>query len=60
MAMMSVSRHGLTRMISDEGFPAPIQLGPRSAGFLKAEVEAWIEGRKAKREASDRPQTPCV
>lgn len=60
MALLCMSRHGLSRMIQDEGFPAPIQLGPRSAGFLKAEVDAWIEARKAKRDASDRPQNPCV
>lgn len=49
MAMLSVSRHGLTRMVQDEGLPQPIQLGPRSVGFVKAEVEAWLEARKAAR-----------
>lgn len=49
MALLSVSRHGLSRMIQDEGFPKPIQLGPRSQGFLKEEVHAWIETRKAAR-----------
>ena len=49
MAMLSVSRHGLARMVADEGLPAPIQLGPRSVGFLKDEVEQWVEARKAQR-----------
>ncbi len=51
MALLSVSRHGLARMIEDEGFPAPIQLGPRSVGYLKAEVDAWLESRKLARAA---------
>lgn len=51
MAMLSVSRHGLSRMIEDEGLPKPIQLGPRSLGFLKEEVEQWLESRKAQRRA---------
>lgn len=49
MAMLSVSRHGLARMIEDEGLPRPIQLGPRSLGFIKEEVEQWLEQRKAQR-----------
>ncbi len=49
MSLLSVSRHGLRRMVEDEGLPAPIQLGPRSVGFLKAEVDAWIDARKAAR-----------
>ena len=52
MAMLSVSRHGLARMVADEGLPAPIQLGPRSLGFLKAEIDAWLEARKAARNAA--------
>jgi len=60
MALLSMSRHGLTRMIRDAGFPAPIQLGPRSAGFLKAEVESWLEARKAQRDASPTPERPCL
>jgi prophage regulatory protein len=51
MAMLSVSRHGLARMVEDEGLPKPIQLGPRSVGFLKDEVETWLEARKAARAA---------
>jgi prophage regulatory protein len=53
MAMLSVSRHGLARMVEDEGLPAPIQLGPRSVGFVKAEIEEWLESRKARRDRVD-------
>lgn len=52
MAMLSVSRHGLARMIEDEGLKPPIQLGPRSVGFVKAEVDEWLEARKAARPAA--------
>ena len=49
MSLLSVSRHGLRRMVDDEGLPAPIQLGPRSIGFVKAEVDAWLESRMTAR-----------
>ena len=35
-----------------EGFPRPIALGPRSVGWIEEEVDAWIEVRRAKRDAS--------
>ncbi|GLJ00468.1 AlpA family transcriptional regulator [Sphingobium sp. BS19] len=49
MALLCVSRHGLSRMMQDEGFPMPIKLGPRSLGYLKREVDAWLEARMAAR-----------
>lgn len=52
MALLSVSRHGLTRMIEDGGFPKPIKLGPRSIGFIKVEVDAWLNARMAARDAA--------
>jgi prophage regulatory protein len=52
MALLSVSRHGLARMVADEGLPAPIQLGPRSLGFVKAEVDKWLADRMAARDAA--------
>jgi prophage regulatory protein len=33
-------------------FPKPIKLGERSVGWLGREVDAWIEGRAAKRDES--------
>lgn len=36
----------------DPCFPKPIMLGPRSKGFLVSEVEAWLEARKAQRDAA--------
>lgn len=46
MALFSVSRHGLCKI---DGLPAPIKLGPRSIGYLKVEIDAFIEARKAAR-----------
>ncbi|HEY0125307.1 MAG TPA: AlpA family phage regulatory protein [Rhizobium sp.] len=45
----SLSRTLLTLM-SDEGrFPKPVLLGERRIAFVRAEVEAWIDGRIAAR-----------
>jgi predicted DNA-binding transcriptional regulator AlpA len=34
------------------GFPRPIKLGARKAGFVGAEIEAWIAARAAARDGS--------
>jgi len=39
--------------MDNEGFPRPIALGPRSVGWIEEEVDAWIEARRAKRDAGD-------
>jgi prophage regulatory protein len=31
----------------DESFPKPIRVGLRSIGWIEAEVQAWIETRRA-------------
>jgi prophage regulatory protein len=31
--------------------PKPIHLGPRSVGWLVSELEAWVEQRRAERDA---------
>lgn len=31
---------------SDVTFPQEISLGPRARGYLKTEIEAWLEARK--------------
>lgn len=32
-------------------FPAPIQLGPKSVGWLSHEIDAWLAARVAARDA---------
>ena len=33
-------------------FPAPIQLGPKSVGWLESEVNGWLAARVAARDAA--------
>ncbi len=35
-------------------FPAPIQLGPKSVGWVEAEIVAWLAARVAARDAASR------
>ena len=49
MEELGVTRHGLKIMRERKGFPDPIQLGERSVGYLREEVDAWLEARKAER-----------
>jgi predicted DNA-binding transcriptional regulator AlpA len=52
MKELGVNRHGLKIMREREGFPNPIKLGARSVGYLRAEVDGWLEMRKAERDAA--------
>lgn len=52
MEELGVTRHGLKIMRERKGFPDPIQLGERSVGYLRDEVDAWLEARKAERDAA--------
>ena len=54
-----VSRSGIYGKLShnpskptlhDPTFPKPVQLGPRSMGFIESEVDGWLEQRIANRE----------
>ena len=46
----------------DPTFPRPIQIGPRSVGWIAAEIDAWVEARTAEREwtppAAPEPESP--
>lgn len=55
-----VSRNAIERMMADEGLSAPIKLGPRSKGWVAAEVHDWLDRRVAERNASERPERPCA
>lgn len=33
-------------------FPAPIQLGPKSVGWVESEINAWLAARVAARDAA--------
>lgn len=59
-ALLGLSRNAIERLMADEGLSAPIQLGPRSKGWLAEEVHAFLDKRKAERDARDRPERPCA
>lgn len=50
MKMIDASDSTLDRRVKRGEFPSPISLGGRSVGWLKSEVEAWLESKKAARD----------
>ena len=59
-ALLGLSRNAIERLMADEGLSPPIQLGPRSKGWLAEEVHSWLDRRKAERDARERPERPCA
>jgi prophage regulatory protein len=39
------------RLVRQDKFPKPVQLGPKSIAFIEEEVEAWMAERVAERDA---------
>ena len=39
------SRSTLERMVADDAFPAPRQIGARAVAWLESEVTAWMNDR---------------
>jgi prophage regulatory protein len=52
MKELGVNRHGLKLMREREGFPNPIKLGARSIGYIRQEVDSWLDCRKAERDGA--------
>jgi prophage regulatory protein len=48
-----MSRTMINALRSDGAFPVAVELGPRRIGFVREEVEAWIDQRIAARPAND-------
>lgn len=48
-ARTGLSRSALYERIREGSFPRQIPLGPRSVGWLEADIEAWIEKQVARR-----------
>lgn len=46
------SRSAIYAGMADGTFPLPIKLGPRAVGWLESEIIAWMEARKAQRDAA--------
>lgn len=45
-ALLQVSRPTIYRLVADNGLPS-IRLGERTLRFRLADVEAWLDGRRA-------------
>jgi prophage regulatory protein len=48
-AVTGLSRSTIYALVKRGAFPSPFRLGPKAIGFLRSEVEAWIEQRAAVR-----------
>ena len=58
--LLGLSRNAIERLMAEEGLSAPIQLGPRSKGWVASEVHDWLERRKVERANRPRPERPCA
>lgn len=46
-AYLGICLSTLENMKQQPGFPRPIQITPRSVGYRKADLDAWLESRQA-------------
>ena len=53
-AMTSLSRTSLNRLRAEGQFPAEVRLTDQRFAFVKAEVEAWVRDRIARRDRRDK------
>ena len=54
-ARTGLSRSSIYEAIAVGTFPKPIRLGPRAVGWLSSEVDDWLQGRIAARDAEADP-----
>ena len=47
---VKLCRSTIYGLIKDGKFPAPIRLGPRSVGWVAAELDTWLEERVKERD----------
>jgi len=45
------SRQWIRELVNRGEFPAPINLGEQSVGFIEGEIDAWLERRIRERDA---------
>ena len=41
----ALSRSSIYRLVAADEFPKPIKLSSRSSGWIKSEIEEWLEER---------------
>lgn len=51
-ARTTLGRSTIYDAITRGDFPQPMKLGLRAVGWIEAEVDAWVEARKAQRKAA--------
>lgn len=51
--LTSLSRAFVSKIRAEGKFPAPVHLGEKRIGFVRAEVEAWLNERIAARPANE-------
>jgi prophage regulatory protein len=56
-AKLGCSRATLYRLVAAGALPRPIRLSPNMVGWLAHEIDAWIAGRIAERDAQA-PEVP--
>lgn len=59
-SLLGISRNAIERLMADEELSPPIQLSSRSKGWLAEDVHAFLNRRKAERDARLRPERPCA
>jgi prophage regulatory protein len=52
-AKIGLERSAIYQRVKLGTFPKPIQLGPKSVGWVEAEVDAWIEERVVARDSKN-------
>lgn len=45
LSSLGISKSTLRNWMLNEGFPTPVQLGPRAVGWVASTVHAWLESR---------------
>lgn len=57
---LGLSRNALQWLVANGDLKPPILLSPRRKAFLVTDVEEFLAGRAAMRDASDNPARPCA
>lgn len=50
---ISYSRPHIYRLINADKFPKPVKVGENRIAFVEAEIDAWLRGKIAARDASE-------
>lgn len=55
--MTGLRRSAIYAAVARGDFPKPVKLGPRASAWLSDEIHAWLEARRAERDAANEPQS---